>query len=245
MTLALILLACSLPPGESAPDSAVPERPPEAMLLEAADTGVLFALVLTPAKALLAAKVWELSTENPDVDCPKRAAEGEVVVLTGDCTTNTATDLTGSLRIHRAPDGGTWVFDNWTEASATQQVNWAGNIAWVQTDAANQLTAYEFSASEPAIGLDASYPGASFALDSSGRATSSAGVASLDVSGATLSLTLSGEWAYGGCERTPTSGFASWQAGELVLTARFDEGSCAGCIAWDAGTERGSWCAEN
>ncbi len=166
-----------------------------------------------------------------------------MVTLAGGCTSESGSALEGSISIHRAPDGGTWIYQGWTEQRGASHANWSGNLAWIQTDGANQLTAYEFVATEPSIGLSGTYPSAAFVLDSAGRAISADGAASLDILGANLPLILGGEWDFADCAANPMNGFASWQGGERILTAQFDNSECGGCIPWESADETGSWCA--
>lgn len=227
-----------------------------ATLLAAAEAGALWGLTNAPAQALAAAKVWEATGG----DCPGRTEENETVVLTGGCTTADGVALAGAVRVNRVPDGGSWVFEAWEERRGGEVNAWTGNLSWVQTDGANNVTAYDFGAGWPSAGglfVGAEYTFAGLLLDDLGRAIGATGAAVVTVAEDAASLELGGAWAYDGCDANPTSGATTWTAvaagadaeaeseGEpsTSVIASFDGLACGACVPWrSSGGEMGEWC---
>ncbi|GDX80271.1 hypothetical protein LBMAG42_20820 [Deltaproteobacteria bacterium] len=238
--------ACGLPAevesgGDDADEGAV-------VLLAAAEKDLLWRVTNGPAEALAAAKAWD----NTELHCPGRLETYETMELIGGCTTDGGVRLSGKVRVEEAPDGGSWVFEEWVERRVDETTRWSGNLSWVQTDGANNLTAYDFVAEWwPAERRAArgTYPYAAFLLDDQGRALSATGAVTLHFEGAgdPIALDLAGAWAYDGCDANPTSGGATWTAAESesgdAVTASFDGLECGACVPWvGSGGEAGEWC---
>lgn len=245
MASALVGWGCGLPVGVEAGDS---QAGGTVSVVQAAEAGALWALTNAPAEALAAAKAWEAAA----ADCPSRADDGDDLVLMGGCTTGEGVELSGTLRVNRVPDGGSLVFDGWTEVVGGETTSWTGKLSWVQTDGANNVTAYDFAAAWAlAEGGSAggTYPYAAFLLDDQGRALSATGRVGLLIEGVgdPGDLDLAGSWAYDGCDANPTSGGATWTAAEGAssdaVTASFDALDCGACVPWvGSGGDAGEWC---
>ncbi len=241
---------CGLPVAEDSGDKGA------AVLLMAAEKGLLWRATNAPAEALAAAKAWD----NEEVDCPGRLETYETMELIGGCTTDGGVRLSGKVRVEKAPDGGSWVFEEWVERRVDETTRWSGNLSWVKTDGANNVTAYDFVATwwpAESGAAQAAYPYAAFLLDDQGRALSATGRVGLLIEGVgdPGELDLAGSWAYDGCDANPTSGAATWTAaaadaeadseGEptTAVTASFDGLACGACVPWSSsGGESGEWC---
>lgn len=232
----LLLVACDAagPLADTTGDSA--DLASE-ILLDLAVDGRLMPLNAAPARALSAAKEWEA---QEDAACPSRSMDGLLLVLSGGCTTTSGVALSGTVRVDRVPDGGTWVFDRWREQDSGRDETWHGNLGWIRTDGVNLVTAYDFTWATAEFEMG--YLSSVFTLTVDDRARTASGAVQAATAVGVATLALLGEWDFADCTTAPVAGKSTWTAGNTAVSASFDGVACGACIPWESGNDEGSWC---
>lgn len=214
--------ACASSPDDTAGDAAP-------VLVPLAEAGALLPLGAAPATAWQLAQGWAAAGG----DCPARTPADGGYVLTGGCTLPDGRALDGAVTVVESPAGGTWTF----AALSLDGLTVDGGVAWVRTDEANTLSAWELEATRGDAGVRYSSYVATMAESGAWRAAEGRGEWRAGPGGTAGTHALS---APADCA---TPGGGDWVAEPEAVHATLRADGC-GCDEWAGADASGAWCDE-